>query len=202
MKKCGFVTIMGRPNVGKSTLLNGLLNIHLAITTDKAGTTRNSIEGIYQDDEAQIVFIDTPGIHKPTQRLDARMNKEAFDVMQGVDVIYLVVDGSVPFGKGDEFVLEAVKNAGLPVFLILNKIDKMDDRDIMKNLVSWQKRYEFAEFFPMSAKYNRSFLDLINTTKKYLPEGGLLYPEEIVSDGAENFRIAETLINIGFSTDC
>ena len=86
-----------------------------------------------------------------------------------------------------------MKNAGLPVFLILNKIDKMDDRDIMKNLVSWQKRYEFAEFFPMSAKYNRSFLDLINTTKKYLPEGGLLYPEEIVSDGAENFRIAEMI---------
>lgn len=191
--KSGFVGLAGRPNAGKSTLINALVGEKVAIVSSKPQTTRSEIRGILTREDCQIIFTDTPGIHKPTQRLDARMNKEAFDVMQGVDVIYLVVDGSVPFGKGDEFVLEAVKNAGLPVFLILNKIDKMDDRDIMKNLVSWQKRYEFAEFFPMSAKYNRSFLDLINTTKKYLPEGGLLYLEEIVSDGAENFRIAEMI---------
>ncbi len=191
--KSGFVGLAGRPNAGKSTLTNALVGEKVAIVSSKPQTTRSEIRGILTREDCQIIFTDTPGIHKPTLRLDSRMNKEAFDVMQGVDVIYLVVDGSTPFGKGDEFVLEAVKNTGLPVFLILNKIDKMDDKDIMKNLVTWQERYEFAEFFPMSAKFNRSFEDLIKTTMKYLPEGDLLYPEEIISDGSENFRIAELI---------
>lgn len=191
--KSGFVGIAGRPNAGKSTLINALVGEKVAIVSNKPQTTRSEIRGILTREDCQIVFTDTPGIHKPTLRLDSRMNKEAFDVMQGVDLIYLVIDGSVPFGKGDEFVLEAVKNTGLPVFLILNKIDKMEDSKIMKNLLTWQKRYEFAEFFPMSAKFNRSFEDLIRTTKKYLPEGEMLYPAETISDGAENFRIAELI---------
>lgn len=191
--KSGFVGIAGRPNAGKSTLINALVGEKVAIVSSKPQTTRSEIRGILTRVDCQIVFTDTPGIHKGKLRLDTRMNKEAFDVMQGVDLIYLVVDGSVPYGKGDEFVLEGVKNAGLPVFLILNKIDKMPDKKIMENLMSWQERYEFAEFFPMSAKFNRSFEDLIKTTLNYLPEGEKLYPEEMVSDGAENFRIAELI---------
>ena len=109
MKKCGFVTIMGRPNVGKSTLLNGLLNIHLAITTDKAGTTRNSIEGIYQDDEAQIVFIDTPGIHKPIHKLGNVLNKTAYQNMDQADIILFMIDAKTGFGKGDQFILNKIK---------------------------------------------------------------------------------------------
>jgi GTP-binding protein Era len=121
------------------------------------------------------------------------MNAQAADVMNGVDLIYLVVDGSVPYAKGDEFVLNMVKNTGLPVFLILNKTDQMKETQILKNLQSWQQRFEFAEYFPISAKFQKSFKDLIETTFRYLPEGDLLYPADIVSDGAEDFRIAELI---------
>lgn len=191
--RSGFVALAGRPNAGKSTLINALVGEKVAIVSSKPQTTRSEIRGIYTSKDVQIVFTDTPGIHKAKYRLETRMNKEAFDVIQGVDLIYLVVDGSVPFGKGDEYVLEAVKNAKLPVFLILNKTDRMPEDKIMDNLVSWQKRYDFAEYFPVSAKFTRSFDDLIQTTAKYLPEGGLLYPAEEITDGAENFRIAELI---------
>lgn len=191
--RSGFVALAGRPNAGKSTLINALVGEKVAIVSSKPQTTRSEIRGIYTGKDVQIVFTDTPGIHKAKYRLETRMNKEAFDVIQGVDLIYLVVDGSVPFGKGDEYVLEAVKNAKLPVFLILNKTDRMPEEKIMDNLVSWQKRYDFAEYFPISAKFTRSFDDLIQTTAQYLPEGGLLYPAEEITDGAENFRIAELI---------
>lgn len=191
--RSGFVALAGRPNAGKSTLINSLVGEKVAIVSDKPQTTRSEIRGIYTGKDVQIVFTDIPGIHKPKVRLETRMNREAFDVIAGVDVIYLVVDGSVPYGKGDAFVLEAVKNAGLPVFLILNKVDKMPREKVMDNLISWQKRYEFAEYFPLSAKFTRSFDDLIEATEKYLPEGDMMYPSELISDGAENFRIAELI---------
>lgn len=191
--RSGFVALAGRPNAGKSTLINSLVGEKVAIVSDKPQTTRSEIRGIYTGKDVQIVFTDIPGIHKPKVRLETRMNREAFDVIAGVDVIYLVVDGSAPYGKGDAFVLEAVKNAGLPVFLILNKVDKMPREKVMDNLISWQKRYEFAEYFPLSAKFTRSFDDLIEATEKYLPEGEMMYPSEMISDGAENFRIAELI---------
>ena len=191
--KSGFVAIAGRPNAGKSTLINALVNEKIAIVSARPQTTRSEIRGILTSEDSQIIFTDTPGIHKAQQRLGVRMNKQAADVIQGVDLIYLVVDGSVPYGKGDAFVLKMVENTGLPVFLILNKCDKMSQEKILKNLKSWQDRFDFAEYFPISAKFGRSFEDLIETTKKYLPEGDLLYPAEIVSDGAENFRIAELI---------
>ena len=191
--RSGFVALAGRPNAGKSTLINSLIGEKVAIVSSKPQTTRSEIRGIYTDEECQIIFTDTPGIHKPKFRLESRMNKEAADVIQGVDLIYLVVDASVPYAKGDEFVLNMVKNTGLPVFLILNKMDKMQPEKIVKVIQQWQERYEFAEYFPLSAKFGRSFEDLIKTTRKYLPEGDLLYPVEMTSDGAENFRIAELI---------
>ena len=191
--RSGFVALAGRPNAGKSTLINSLIGEKVAIVSSKPQTTRSEIRGIYTDENCQIIFTDTPGIHKPKFRLESRMNKEAADVIQGVDLIYLVVDASVPYAKGDEFVLNMVKNTGLPVFLILNKMDKMKPEKIVKVIQQWQERYEFAEFFPLSAKFGRSFEDLIKTTSKYLPEGDLLYPAEMTSDGAENFRIAELI---------
>ena len=191
--RSGFVALAGRPNAGKSTLINSLFGEKVAIVSDKPQTTRSEIRGIYTDENMQIVFTDIPGIHKPKVRLETRMNQEAFDVISGVDLVYLVIDGSVPFGKGDAFVLEAVKNTGLPVFLILNKIDKIPQQKVMENLVTWKERFDFAEYFPLSAKFTNSFRDLLDTTASYLPEGGLLYPEETVSDGAENFRIAELI---------
>ena len=189
----GFVALAGRPNAGKSTLINSLIGEKVAIVSSKPQTTRSEIRGIYTDENCQIIFTDTPGIHKPKFRLESRMNKEAADVIQGVDLIYLVVDASVPYAKGDEFVLNMVKNTGLPVFLVLNKMDKMKPEKIVKVIQQWQERYEFAEYLPLSAKFGRSFEDLIKTTSKYLPEGDLLYPAEMTSDGAENFRIAELI---------
>ena len=191
--RSGFVALAGRPNAGKSTLINSLIGEKVAIVSSKPQTTRSEIRGIYTDEECQIIFTDTPGIHKPKFHLESRMNKEAADVIQGVDLIYLVVDASVPYAKGDEFVLNMVKNTGLPVFLILNKMDKMQPEKIVKVIQQWQERYEFAEYFPLSAKFGRSFEDLIKKTRKYLPEGDLLYPAEMTSDGAENFRIAELI---------
>ena len=191
--RSGFVALAGRPNAGKSTLINSLIGEKVAIVSSKPQTTRSEIRGIYTDEECQIIFTDTPGIHKPKFRLESRMNKEAADVIQGVDLIYLVVDASVPYAKGDEFVLNMVKNTGLPVFLVLNKMDKMKPDKIVKVIQQWQERYDFAEYFPLSAKFGRSFEDLIKTTRKYLPEGDLLYPAEMTSDGAENFRIAELI---------
>ena len=191
--RSGFVALAGRPNAGKSTLINSLIGEKVAIVSSKPQTTRSEIRGIYTDENCQIIFTDTPGIHKPKFRLESRMNKEAADVIQGVDLIYLVVDASVPYAKGDEFVLNMVKNTGLPVFLVLNKMDKMKPEKIVKVIQQWQERYDFAEYFPLSAKFGRSFEDLIKTTSKYLPEGDLLYPAEMTSDGAENFRIAELI---------
>ena len=191
--RSGFVALAGRPNAGKSTLINSLIGEKVAIVSSKPQTTRSEIRGIYTDEECQIIFTDTPGIHKPKFRLESRMIKEAADVIQGVDLIYLVVDASVPYAKGDEFVLNMVKNTGLPVFLVLNKMDKMKPEQIVKVIQQWQERYDFAEYFPLSAKFGRSFEDLVKTTRKYLPEGDLLYPAEMTSDGAENFRIAELI---------
>ena len=191
--RSGFVALAGRPNAGKSTLINSLIGEKVAIVSSKPQTTRSEIRGIYTDENCQIIFTDTPGIHKPKFRLESRMNKEAADVIQGVDLIYLVVDASVPYAKGDEFVLNMVKNTGLPVFLVLNKMDKMKPEKIVKVIQQWQERYDFAEYFPLSAKFGRSFEDLIKTTSKYLPEGDLLYPAEMTIDGAENFRIAELI---------
>lgn len=191
--RSGFVALAGRPNAGKSTLINSLIGEKVAIVSSKPQTTRSEIRGIYTDENCQIIFTDTPGIHKPKFRLESRMNKEAADVIQGVDLIYLVVDASVPYAKGDEFVLNMVKDTGLPVFLVLNKMDKMKPEKIVKVIQQWQERYDFAEYFPLSAKFGRSFEDLIKTTSKYLPEGDLLYPAEMTSDGAENFRIAELI---------
>ncbi|MBF1090489.1 MAG: GTPase Era [Solobacterium sp.] len=191
--RSGFVALAGRPNAGKSTLINSLIGEKVAIVSSKPQTTRSEIRGIYTDENCQIIFTDTPGIHKPKFRLESRMNKEAADVIQGVDLIYLVVDASVSYAKGDEFVLNMVKNTGLPVFLVLNKMDKMKPEKIVKVIQQWQEHYDFVEYFPLSAKFGRSFEDLIKTTSKYLPEGDLLYPAEMTSDGAENFRIAELI---------
>lgn len=191
--RSGFVGIAGRPNAGKSTLINALMNDKIAIVSEKPQTTRSEIRGIYSCDEGQIIFTDTPGINKPLHRLESRMNKQALDVIHGVDLLYLVIDGSVPYGKGDEIVLSMIEKAECPVFLILNKIDKLAKEEVLNNLMSWQAKYEFKEYFPISAKFGRSFEDLINTTLSYLPEGEYLYPPNITSDDPENFRIAELI---------
>ncbi len=191
--RSGFVAIAGRPNAGKSTLINALVKEKIAIVSAKPQTTRSEIRGIVNTEDAQIVFTDTPGIHKARHRLETRMNKEAANVIQGVDLIYLVIDGSVPYGPGDKYVLEMVKNTGLPVFLLLNKIDRMKKDDILNTLLSYQKQFSFAEYFPISALKQETFRELLDTTIRYLPEGDPMFPRDIVSDEPENFRIAEII---------
>ncbi len=191
--RSGFVALAGRPNAGKSTLINALVNEKIAIVSPKPQTTRSEIRGIVNTEDAQIVFTDTPGIHKARHRLETRMNKEAASVIQGVDVIYLVTDGTKPYGSGDEYVLTIVKNAGLPVFLIFNKIDCLSKEEVLRNLESWQSRFSFQEFFPVSALKQKNFDDLLNTTISYLPEGEAMYPRTVINDSPENFRIAEII---------
>ena len=191
--KSGFVALVGRPNAGKSTLLNALMKQKVAIVSDKPQTTRSEIRGILNLEDAQIVFTDTPGIHKPEHLLGNRMNKEAANVMQGVDLIYLVSDGSVPFSRGDEYVLRMVRQAGVPAFLIFNKVDRMKKEDVLHYLELWQKKYDFAEFFPISALKQEDYRDLLDTTLKYLPEGEPFYPRETLTDAGVRFRIGEII---------
>ena len=150
--RCGFVSLVGRPNVGKSTLLNSLLGMKLAITSDVSGTTRNIIQGIYNDDDSQIIFVDTPGIHKPTHKLGTLLNKKAYNSTDGVDIILFLVDISKGFGQGDLFVLNKIKDKGVPVFLLLNKIDKVKNKETLLEEISKLKElYDFAEIIPISA---------------------------------------------------
>ncbi|MBR5291080.1 MAG: GTPase Era, partial [Erysipelotrichaceae bacterium] len=160
--KSGFVALIGRPNAGKSTLLNALLNQKIAIISPKPQTTRNAIRGIRTDEDSQIVFVDTPGIHKPHHALGANMNKEALAHAGGVDVIYYLVDASVPFGSGDEYVLNTLKQNRLPVFLLLNKIDLLSKDQLVELLIAWSKRYDFKEIFPVSAKMEDNLDALLN----------------------------------------
>lgn len=191
--RSGFVGIAGRPNAGKSTLINALVGEKVAIVSEKSQTTRSEIRGILSREDGQIIFTDTPGIHKPLDRLGVRMNKEVYSVIQDVELLYLVVDASVPFAKGDAFVLEHISKLEIPVFLILNKVDKLSKEKVMALIQQWSKRYAFAEYFPLSAKFDLKLEDLIQTTLKYLPEGDYLYPKEMTSDNALDFRLAEII---------
>lgn len=191
--RSGFVGIAGRPNAGKSTLLNTLIGEKLAIVSAKSQTTRCEIRGILSRQDGQIIFVDTPGIHKPFDRLGVRMNKEVYSVMQDVELLYLVIDASIPFAKGDAFVLEHIKKLNIPVFLILNKVDKMSKERIMQVIQKWQARFNFNEYFPISAKFDLHLDDLVKTTMSYLPQGDYLYPSDLTSDSALDFRLAEMI---------
>lgn len=190
--KCGFVSLVGRPNVGKSTLLNNILGMKLAITSDKAGTTRNVINGIYNDDESQIIFVDTPGIHKPTHKLGNLLNKKAYNNTEGVDLILFLIDISKGFGRGDEFILNRIKDKDVPVILLLNKIDKIKDKSILlENINKLKDLYDFVEIIPISAMKGDNKEELIKTIKKYLDEQTRIYDEEELTNVSTRFIMAE-----------
>ncbi len=192
--KCGFVSLVGRPNVGKSTLLNTILGIKLAITSDVSGTTRNVIQGIYNDEDAQIVFVDTPGIHKPTHKLGSLMNKKAYNNTEGVDVILFLVDIAKGFGRGDEFVLDKIKDKGIPVFLLLNKIDQIKNKEVLlKEINKLNELYEFAEIIPLSAIKKDNVSELLKAIKKYLPESEAIFSEDELTNVSTRFIMAEFL---------
>lgn len=189
--KSGFVSIVGRPNVGKSTLLNNILDTHLAITSNVSGTTRNIIQGIYNDEESQIVFIDTPGIHKPQNKLGTYMNKKAYSTAGDVDVILFMVDAKKGIGKGDNFVLNRIKDMNKPVFLLLNKVDAIKKDELLKIITDYKDLHDFAEIIPLSALTGDNVQDLIKTIKKYLNDDVKYYDDDDLTNVNTNFIVAE-----------
>ena len=190
--KCGFVSLVGRPNVGKSSLLNSILGMKLAITSNVSGTTRNVIQGIYNDDESQIVFVDTPGIHKAQNKLGSLMNKKAYNNTEGVDVILFLVDISKGFGKGDEFILNKIKNSEVPVFLLLNKIDLVKDKTkLLEEITKLKELYDFDEIIPISALKNDNINLLIDCIKKKLDEQDRIFSEDELTNVTTRFIMAE-----------
>jgi GTP-binding protein Era len=189
--KSGFVSFIGRPNAGKSTLLNRLVGTKLAIVSDKPQTTRNRILGVKNYPDAQVVFLDTPGIHRPLHRMNVRMVDAAVDTIREVDVLGLVVDVTEPPGKGDRFVLDLVKNAKAPVFLLLNKIDLIKKARLLPIMKQYSELGTFAEIIPISASTGDNVDRLERALIDRLPEGEPLYPADFLTDQPERFFAAE-----------
>mgnify|MGYP002627220158 CR=1 FL=1 len=190
--KCGFVSLVGRPNVGKSSLLNSILGMKLAITSNVSGTTRNIIQGIYNDDDSQIVFVDTPGVHKPKNKLGNLMNKKAYNNTEGVDIILFLVDISKGFGKGDQFILDKIKDKNIPVFLLLNKIDLVKNKEkLLKEIDELKDLYNFEEIIPISATKKDNINLLIDCIKKRLDESEAIFSEEDLTNVSTRFIMAE-----------
>jgi len=189
--KSGFVSIIGRPNTGKSTLMNQILKEHVAIISPKPQTTRNLIEGIYNEKDTQIVFVDTPGIHKPIDKLGSALNGQAYYSINDVDILLLVVDASVPYGKGDQFIINKLSGVNKPVFLILNKIDKLTDNEILIKINEYKDLYEFAEIIPVSALKNDNIDRLIKVLKNYLPDNVKYFMNGETTTYEIDFRLSE-----------
>ena len=189
--KSGFVSIIGRPNTGKSTLLNTILNTHLAIVSNVAGTTRNSIQGVYNDEDAQIIFIDTPGIHKPKDKLGKYLNKQSYEALEDIDVILFVVDATAPVGRGDAFITQTFKNTNTPVILVLNKIDKLDDEGILKAINDYKDLYNFADIIPISALKNDNIKRLLKVIKGYLTDEIKYYDDGTITNTSLQFILGE-----------
>ncbi len=191
-KKSGFVALIGRPNAGKSTLLNKLVGEKIAIVSDKPQTTRTRIRGILTKPQGQIVFLDTPGIHKPGYKLNRRMMAVVSDALLSVDLLLLIIDATKPFGAGDRFVLDMVKRAEKPVFLLLNKIDKMADKSRLLPLIQhYTAERQFIEVIPLSALKNDNADLLLEKIFAYLPEGEPFYEEDDLTDQPERVLVAE-----------
>lgn len=189
--KSGFVAIIGRPNVGKSTLLNRVIGQKIAIMSDKAQTTRNRIQGVYTDEEAQIVFIDTPGIHKPKHALGDFMVNTAYSALKGVDAVLFVVSAIQSIGPGDRLIIEKLKNLSVPVYLLINKIDLVHPDSLFETIESYTSELEFSEVFPISALEGNNVPEMMNTLKSTLPVGPQYYPADQIMDHPEYFVVAE-----------
>ncbi len=189
--KSGFVSIIGRPNVGKSTLLNSILNYKVAITSNKAQTTRNIIQGIYNEPEYQIVFLDSPGIHKPETKLGKILNKESYSLTKEVDVILLVVDAKKGIGSGDKFIMESLKRSSIPIFLILNKIDLISEETLFLMIKEYQDYLPFAEIVPVSALKKDNIKHLIEVIKKYLTDTVRYFAKDTITSNSISFMASE-----------
>ena len=191
--KSGFVGIIGRPNVGKSSLLNSIMGKKIAITSNKPQTTRNNIQGIYNDKDTQMVFVDTPGIHKPKNKLGKLLNKEAYFSMNDTDVILFVADISTPLGKGDKFIIDMLNEVNKPVILVLNKIDRLSKEQIWLKIAEYKDLYNFTEIVPISAIKKDNIDRLLDVIKKYLNDNMRYYDEETYTNSSTEFIIAELI---------
>ncbi|MEQ6355870.1 GTPase Era [Lysinibacillus sp. KCTC 33748] len=191
--KSGFISIIGRPNVGKSTFLNRVIGQKIAIMSDKPQTTRNKVQGVLTSNDSQMIFIDTPGIHKPKHKLGDFMLKVSKNTLREVDVIMFMVNAEQKLGKGDEFILEMLAGNPTPVFLVINKIDQIHPDELIGIIESYKERYDFAEIVPISALQGNNVEDLLTTLTKYLPEGPQYYPADQVTDHPERFIISELI---------
>ena len=189
--KSGFVSIIGRPNVGKSTLLNAILDFKVAIVSDVSGTTRNIIEGIYNDSNSQIIFMDTPGIHKPQNKLGRILNKESYSLTKEVDAILFVVDAKKGLGRGDDFILETLKKTASPVILVLNKIDGLKNEEIMYRINEYKDLYPFSDIVPISALKHDNITRLIKVIKTYLTGTTRYFDTDMVTNSSMNFLASE-----------
>lgn len=189
--KSGFVSLIGRPNVGKSTLLNTIVNEHIAITSNKAQTTRNIIQGIYNEKDCQIVFVDTPGIHKPVNRLGRVMNKQSYSFIKDVDVVLFVVDVKEGIGKGDKWIIENLSKTEAPVILVLNKIDIVSDEVLLMTINEYKDLFPFAEIVPTSGLKKDNIKRLINVIKKYLTDDFKYFEDGVITSNSIRFMAAE-----------
>ena len=189
--KSGFVAVIGRPNVGKSTLINHIIGQKIAIMSDKPQTTRSRIQCIFNMEDAQFIFLDTPGIHKPKHKLGEYMLKAAEGTLKEVDVIFFVVDATEKFGGGENYIIERLKTTSKPVILVINKIDLIEREKTLPIIASYSEKYEFAAVIPISALDGTNVENLILEAKKYLPEGPQYYPADMVTDQPERLIIAE-----------
>ena len=197
--RSGFVSLVGRPNVGKSTFLNSIIGAKVAITSSKPQTTRNMIQGIYNEEDTQIVFVDTPGIHKPNHKLGTYLNKQAYTSAYDVDVVLMLVDGSVELGGGDKYVIEKLKDINKPVILVINKIDKLTNDQILLKINEYKDLYDFSEIVPISAIKNKNTDTLIKVLKKYLPDNIKYYGDDQITNKPLTFTIAEIVREKVFS---
>lgn len=189
--KSGFVALIGRPNVGKSTLVNSIVGKKVAITTSKPQTTRNIIEGIYNEPDTQIVLMDTPGIHKPNHKLGNYLNKQAYYGINDVDIILFLVDGSQELGGGDKFVIEKLKDVNKPVILVINKIDKLTKDEIFAKISEYKDLYNFTDIVPVSALKKNNTKELISVIKNYLPDNIRYFGESDFTNKSIEFTISE-----------
>lgn len=191
MFKSGFVTIIGRPNVGKSTLMNNIMGEKLSIVSNKPQTTRNNIQTILTTDDYQIIFVDTPGIHKPKHKLGEYMVSAAKDSIRDVDLVLFLTNPDEEIGRGDRYILEILKNTDIPVFLVMNKIDENTQERLAKSLQEYSKEINFKEIIPISALKGKNVDNLIKLMVENMPEGPKYYPEDMITDVQEKFIVSE-----------
>lgn len=191
--KSGFISIIGRPNVGKSTFMNKVLGQKVAIMSDKPQTTRNKVQGVYTTDDSQMIFIDTPGIHKPKHQLGEHMMKVARNTLRETEVILFIVNVSEEIGRGDEFIIDMLKNTKTPIILVLNKIDLVHPDELIKQIEVYKDKLSFSDIVPISALQGNNIDKLLEVIGGYLPEGPMYYPADRVTDHPEHFIVGELI---------